>query len=181
MHGSMTLTDVRWYVLLADSSAERKACNWLERRQFLPYWPKYTGQVKLNRHRRKARLRSVLPGYLFLPLPTCRDPDWRLILKTPGVREVIRDVDSVPVSIRDTEIEHIRTIEAALNSSPLCAAEGIPFMVGQSVRLIDVTHPLFQLQGPIVRIDKGGQIIVEVEMFGRRTRATLPVSEIEAM
>jgi len=166
-----------WYVLL--SQGERRACRWLVRRQYAPYWPTYVGTVKLNRHRRQARVRSVLPGYLFLPLPAEPEPNWRLILKTPGVREVIRDVDNVPIIIKDIEITHIRDIEAALNASPMCAVEGIPFRLGQMVRVTN--DALWQWRGPIMRIDHGGQITIEVEMFGRRTRATVPVAEIEGM
>jgi transcription antitermination factor NusG len=167
----------RWFVLLTES--ERKAAVWLERNQYLPYWPKYSGQEKLARGRRRACLRSVIPGYIFLPLANGSDPDWKHVLGTPGVREVIRDGEHTPISIGNYEIGRIRDIEAALNSSPLCAAEGIPFHVGQIVRVRN--DMLWSWRGPIVHIDKGGKITIEADVFGRRSKVVLPVHEIEAM
>jgi transcription antitermination factor NusG len=167
----------RWYVLLTER--ERKAAVWLERNRYLPYWPKYSGQEKLARGRRRACLRSVIPGYVFLPLANGSDPDWKHVLGTPGVREVIRDGDHTPISIGDHEIERIRMIEAALNASPVAAAAGIPFKVGQRVRVRN--DMLWQWQGQILDIDKSGKISIEADLFGRRTKVVLPVSEIEAM
>jgi transcription antitermination factor NusG len=167
----------RWYVLLTES--ERKAAMWLEHRMFNPYWPKYSGQEKLARGRRRACLRSVIPGYIFLPLAIVHEADWKYVLTTPGVREVIRDGDHTPISIGDHEIERIRMIEAALNASPVAAAAGIPFKVGQRVRVRN--DMLWQWQGQILDIDKSGKISIEADLFGRRTKVVLPVSEIEAM
>lgn len=167
----------RWYVLL--THGERKAAIWLERNRYAPYWPKYSGQEKLARGHRRACLRSVIPGYLFLPLSTESEPDWKHVLGTPGVREVIRDGDNTPISIGNHEIEHIRTIEAALNASPISAAKGIPFKVGQRVRVRN--DILWQWAGPILGIDKTGKITIEADLFGRRTKVVLPASEIEAI
>ena len=52
----------KWAALLTTSGAERKATIWLKIRQFNPYWPRYKGTVKLNRHRREMRWRSVIAG-----------------------------------------------------------------------------------------------------------------------
>lgn len=166
-----------WYVLLTER--ERKAAVWLTRNRYLPYWPKYNGQEKLSRGRRRACLRSVIPGYVFLPLANGSDPDWKHVLGTPGVREVIRDGDHTPISIGDIEINRIRDIEAALNASPISAEHAIPFRIGQVVRVRN--DMLWQWQGPILDIDKTGKISIEADLFGRRTKIVLPVSEIEAI
>src|ERR1700685_2424563 len=174
MHGAIPITEhndhiydkpCKWYALLTESGTERKATIWLKRRQYHPYWPRYMGQVKLNRHRRGVRWRSVLPGYIFIPIPTEREANWQLLEKTPGVRGVMRhpNYDFIEFKLRD--ISDICRIELALNESPVAASEGIPFRVGQKVRIMS---GIFENQQTcIMRIDKGRKLTVEVPLFGR--------------
>lgn len=186
MHGNIQLQENPivnrdWYALLVESGKERKASDWLEIRQFQPYWPRYKGTVKLNRHRRAMRLRSVIPGYLFLPLG--HDANWRLILskeaKAKGIREVLRNGQADYARLNDGHIDSIRNIEIALNSSALCAVEGIPFKVGQFIRLI--AGAFSGIEGKIIQIDKGRRITLESFMFGRTTRMTVTASEIDSV
>lgn len=169
-----------WYAFLVETGKERRVSDWLTVRQFQPYWPRYKGQVKLNRHRRAIRPRSVIPGYLFVPLNL--EPNWRLLTgthaKAIGIRGVLRSGSSDYAILTEQHIEAIRNIEAALNESPVCATEGIPFKVGQRVR---VNSEPWNWEGPIIRIDSRRQIVVEARMFGRATRIVVAASEIEAM
>ncbi len=168
----------RWYALLTESGTERKATIWLRRRQYHPYWPRYMGQIRLNRHRRGFRWRSVIPGYLFLPIPEASNADWRTIERAVGVRGVMRHADYNFVEFREQDIADVARIEQCLNESPVAAAEGIPFRVGQEVRIV---RGVFENHvTAILSIDKGRRVSLEVPMFGTTTKIVLPVSEIEA-
>jgi len=167
-----------WYAMLVASGLERKACIWLRRRQYEPYWPRYKGQVKLNRHRKAERWRSVIPGYLFLPVEM--EPDWELFEdRMPGFSSVLRNgrrdaLAKIPEAGREG-IAQIRHIEAALNASPIAAADGLPFKVGQAVRV-----PRLSLDGRILAVEKGRKLIVELFFFGAKRPIPLPASEVEA-
>ena len=168
----------KWYALLTESGTERKATIWLRRRQYHPYWPRYMGQIRLNRHRRGFRWRSVIPGYLFLPIPEASNADWRVIEQAVGVRGVMRHADYNFVEFREQDIADVARIEQCLNENPIAAAEGIPFREGQKVRII---RGVFENQRTeIVRIEKGRKVCVEVELFERKNWVWLPVADIEA-
>jgi transcription antitermination factor NusG len=161
------------------SGAEHRCCVWLRRRQYEPYWPRYQAMTKLSRHRRAMRWRSVIPGYLFLP--AVGELNWRLLRRyNPYIHGVLADASTDEwIRIPDggaNSIERIREIEMALNSSPVAAAQGIPFRVGQRVRV-----DRLGAEAIIVRIDSARQITVETRMFERAIRVCLPVSEIEAV
>ena len=166
-----------WIALLTNN--ERKACIWLKRRQFKPYWPRYRGMTRLNRHRRQMRWRSVLPGYLFLPFPMNKEPNCRLIEESPGSRGIMRNGSFEPRVLNDGHVQQIRRIEDALNASELNAAEGIPFKVGQRVRVTNDAY--WQFEGPILKIDNKRRIWLEVELFGAKRHLTVPASELEAV
>lgn len=166
-----------WFALLVEAGREGRATHWLTRQRYPVYWPKYRGVVKLNRHRRAMRYRSVIPGYVFLPHRSDRDLHWQFILKAPGVRSVLKNASADYARLSNDEIEAIRNIEAALNSSALCAAEGIPFKIGDMVQCTDST--LSDWRGPIIGIEKGRKIIMEIRLLGRAIRVTVPVSAIE--
>lgn len=168
----------RWYALLVESGSERKVCIWLKRRQFSPYWARYRGQVKLNRHRKAIRWRSVIPGYLFIPVPVFDTINCELVESAPGARKMMKSGEKlveIPEMGKDG-IEQIKAIEAALNASAVAASEGIPFKVGQQIRIIKV-----EIEGKINRIASKTKIVVEAMMFGAVREWELPVSEIEAV
>ena len=167
-----------WYALLTEAGRERRACVWLERRQFKPYWPRYRAHVKLNRHRRAIRVRGVIPGYMFLPIPVAHTVNCGLIESSPGVRRIMRNGGGVPVvipALGKDGIEKIREIEQSLNESAVAAADGIPFKVGQRIRV-----PRLELEGKILSIERGRRVFAELYMFGALRSIPLPVDEIEA-
>lgn len=167
-----------WYALLIESGKERKACIWMRRRQYEPYWPRYMSPTKLNRHRFAERWRSVIPGYLFLPIGE-RGANWSLLETAPGFRSFLRsgsgDLIKIPEFGRQG-IEQIREIESALNLSIIAAADGVPFKVGQQVMLSKLEIPAI-----VLRIDRKRKICVEAKLFGRVVRINVPAAEIEAI
>lgn len=185
MHGTLRQRDMGnigidacWYALLVASGTERKACIWLRRRQYEPYWPRFMGQVRLNRHRRQMRWRSVIPGYLFLPIFT--EANWPLIEEAPGVHGIMSNGEGGHIEIPEAGkdgIEQIRAIEAALNASPIAAADGVPFKAGQQIRL----KLLDNIEGKIISVEKGRKLIVEVFFLGAVRAIPYPTAEADAI
>jgi transcription antitermination factor NusG len=172
--------ECHWIALLTQPSSERKACIWLRRRQFEPYWPRYKGQIKLSRHRRAIRWRGVIPGYLFLPIVDIDNMNWPLLDRAPGIHGKITNGEGYAKRLTQSDIDDIQKIEAALNSSELCAAEGIPFKVGQRVRPVD--DMFGNWEGSITRIDNRRQIAIEVPgLFGRTTVVMFSAEKLEAV
>ena len=167
----------RWYALLVQSGKERKFCFWLRKRQYQPYWPRFMGVVKLNRHRKAKRWCSVIPGYLFLPDNGAIN--WELIEEAQGVHGFMSNAsgDLVDLPYKGKQgIEQIKLIESALQESVIAATQGIPFKTGQQVWVGKLS-----VEGKILRIDNSRQITVEVPMFGSRVKSVMPVSELEAV
>ena len=63
--------------------------------------------------------------------------------------------------------------------SPIAAASGIPFKVGDQVRLINDLYAGWS--GTILAIDKSRRVTVEIPMLGRHVRMIMPASAIEAV
>lgn len=173
-----------WYALLVTSGKERKATSWLKKRQLFPYWPRYKGQIRLNRHRRLTAWRSVIPGYLFLATPI-GFANYQLIegdrrqQGCPGVHSFMRDGDGFIIPFKIGHITEIERIELALNASTIAAQKNIPFKLDDMVCCKSIE--LWNVRGPVVAIDKKGNLDIEVDMFGRKVRWTLPASEVELM
>jgi transcription antitermination factor NusG len=168
-----------WIALFSQPGKERAACVWLKRRQYKPYWPRYKGRVKLNRHRNAVRWRSVIPGYIFLPIIREQDRNWNLIQQTPGIHGRMNNSEGGPKILSPTHILEIQRIEAALNSSVINAEAGIPYRIGQRVRVMNDLY--WQLEGPVLAVNKNRTVLVEVPFLGRKTRMSLPVAELEAV
>lgn len=168
-----------WYGLQVASNMERRACIWLRRRQFQPYWPRFKGWAKLSRHRRIMRWRSVIPGYLFLPICRPQDDNFPLIEKAPGIRGAMRNGGGEYVKIPEfgaQGIERIKQIEAALNESAIAAAEGIPFKVGQRVNILGV-----DVEAKVKKIEGRRKIVIEAEFLGALREWEIASHKIEAI
>ena len=178
MHAPLTQDEsvsVKWFALIVKSGLERKACIWLRRRQFNPYWARYRGLVKLNRHRKALRWRSVIPGYLFLPLDTQDTINVELLKTGPGIRNVMRNGNGEVISISAKDVDRVKSAESALNASVIAASQGIPFKAGQKVWVTEL-----ELEGIIKRIDGRRNILLDVPMFGSVVSMSAPVEKIEA-
>lgn len=166
---------VRWYALLVEAGQERKACIWLRMRQFKPYWARYRSENRLHANRRNIRWKSVIPGYLFLPMPFMRGLSSDYFQFAPGIRGFMRRASGNVVELKPDEMSKIKEIEEALQASAIAAVEGIPFKEGQIVRVEKLG-----VSGKILRIDSRRKILVEVPMFGSKVPVNLTVNEIEA-
>lgn len=167
----------RWYALLVESGKERQTCIWLRMRQFKPYWARYRSENRIHANRRNIRWKSVIPGYLFLPIPFLRSlPPSDYFDFAPGVRGFMRNGSGSVVEFRPAEIEQVRDIEEALQASAIAAVQGIPFKVGQKVRIVKPG-----IEAKIVEITNKRRIVVEAKFLGADRQWTLAGSEIEAL
>lgn len=167
---------VRWRALLVKGGAERGVCQWLQARQIRAYWARY--QVDATRFPRHGRTgviwRSVIPGYLFLPLTRELSSDY--FEYAPNVFGLMRDGVGNVVEISDRDIQSIKRIEEACQASAIAAAYGIPFKVGEKVWLKHM-----EIEVVIKEIDSRRKILVEAPLFGSVVPMTLSVDAIESV
>ena len=194
MHGALELTQeidisiidepVRWRALDVQSGKERQACIWLRMRQFQPYWPRYRSENRIHANRKNIRWKSVIPGYVFLPIPSNivflpihpASAGSDFFRFAPGIRGFMRNGSGNIVELRSADIDQIKDIEEALQSSIIAAEQGIPFKVGQKVRIVKPG-----IEAKIVEITSKRRIIVEAQFLGALRQWTLAGSEIEAI
>jgi transcription antitermination factor NusG len=169
----------RWHAAVVRPGKELQTYIFLRNKKMLPYWPRYQQDVKLARHRAGVRWCSVLPGYLFIPMPIDKTIDCYLIEQAPGGLTVMRTAEHHVAELRVEEIMNIREVEEALNVSPIAAVQGIPFKVGQRVRITGKNHPAWE--GPIVRIENKRRVVVEIFMLGRTVCLTVSANKLEAV
>jgi|SRR5581483_4946684 len=167
---------VHWHALFVASGSEPKAVWWLRRRQFKPYWARYRGEPNRIQARRTIRWKSVIPGYLFLPIPMDRHIDSDFFEFAPGIHDFMRTSSGNVVLLSEMEIDQIRSIEDALQASIIAAGQNIPFKVGQKVRIVKPG-----IDAKIVGITSKWKIIVEAQFLGAPRQWTLAGSEIEAI
>jgi transcription antitermination factor NusG len=164
-----------WYAVLVHPRTEIGVCKILRAQNEKPYWPRYRGPKHFRRPASGWVWRGVVPGYLFLPIEKGKPIDCGKIEACPGVRCFLRTAEGLAV-LTLADMQRIREMEEeALNGSPVAA--GIPFKVGQRVRIIG--NPAWE--GPITRIDNKRRIVVEILMFGRPTYLTVSANKLEAV
>ena len=112
-------------------------------------------------------------------MPIDKTIDCYLIEQAPGVLTVMRTTEDHVAELTVEEIAHVREIEEALNVSPIAAVQGIPFKVGQRVRITGKNHPAWE--GPIVRIENKRRVVVEIFMLGRTVCLTVSANKLEAV
>jgi hypothetical protein len=128
--------DNRWYGAHVQSGKELQAYIFLRNKKMKPYWPGYQQDVRFARHRAGVKWRSVLQGYLFIPVPADKTIDCYLIEQAPGVLKVMRTAENHVAELTVEEIALVRKVEEVLNAPPIVAVQGNPFKVGQRVRIV---------------------------------------------
>lgn len=167
---------VIWRALRVTSGRERPACIWLKMHQLHPYWPRYRVEPTRLQNRRKIIWRSVLSGYLFLPLLLERPIDRTFFEYCPGISNWMRDGAGNVAKLTEEEIACIRRLELAMQASVIAAVEGIPFKVGDKVRI----KP-YGIKGTIIELVSRREIKIEAPLGGALRIWTAPGSEIEAV
>lgn len=164
---------MRWFVVQTQSRAENKAEFHLRRQAFDAFLPRYR---KRRRHARRTDWVNapLFPGYLFVRLDTALT-QWRPILSTVGVRDLIRFGDRptpVPVGLVE-EISRRRNAAGLLEIH-----QPAPFEQGESVRIL--SGPLTNAVGLFDCEDDDQRVMILLDMMGRQVRVRVPLETVAA-
>src|SRR5579859_2419256 len=97
-----------WRGVHCQPGSERQACIWLRRHGLKPRWFRFRAEPTRDiKSRRNVRWRSVIPGYLFLPVPLSRSIDSSFFDYAPGIRGFMRNAAGTIVRLKEEEIEQI--------------------------------------------------------------------------
>jgi transcription antitermination factor NusG len=165
-----------WYILRCGGGLEFQARDALSDSGWATFLP-------IERKWRPALLRKAatecryprFPGYLFLHVDGQRWPQWREWPLANLIRGVLSMQDR-PVPLAPGEIERLRAEDGA------AVASGVPslhraFAAGQAVRIVRGAFRDFTARIEVID-DSGARI--EVQIFGRPTAVTLPLTWLKA-
>ena len=171
-----------WLALIAVTRREQKAADRLREFHIRAYWPNYVvseGDCRLpsGRMRRSARLRAIIPGFIFVAVRAHGEIDLSVVIEeTPGLIGYMRDGAGFPAKLTELDITRIREIETDQNK-PLAAKHVHNFKVGQRVRF--KLYPAWA--GTIEGFCSDGRISVGVPMLGQIAPAKGLPHQIEMM
>jgi transcriptional antiterminator RfaH len=164
---------MRWYVIHTRPNAERRAVWNLRNQGFTDvYLPCY--RRRRSHARRVDWIRAPLfPRYLFIRLDI-EITQWRSILSTTGVSDIIRNSDN-PVPLAEGIIETLKGREARDELPPVDVH--VEFHVGEPV---DISFgPLGGQRGLFDRGDGRKRVIVLVDMLGRHVRLSVDADAVK--
>ncbi|MBN8811841.1 MULTISPECIES: transcription termination/antitermination protein NusG [unclassified Sphingomonas] len=164
--------DKCWYLAQAKPNALAIAELNLRRQDFETFIPR---QVRTRRMRNgfAKELRPLFPGYLFV-LAHSTAAAWRSINGTLGIARLVQFGDARPSPIPDALITSLRES---------CDADGrfepeSP-QPGERVRLL--TGPFADFIGTVEKVAPGQRIWVLLDLLGRATRISAPVSSTSSL
>ena len=156
----------RWFVIWAESRAEKKVEKRLAALGFLPWLP-----VVKERHRWSDRWRDVeipiFPGYLFA---RGAKADWHQILRTPGVLTVVRE-GGKPALLADSFVAALRDAIGREGAAPEAVSEDVDYAPGDEV--IVQEGVLRGVRGVVRERRNGRQLVVWVAEIGRGVAFTI--------
>ena len=170
-----------WRALFAQSGKEQKSADWLREMQVRAYWPNYSDRDsqggRNGRLHRRWRLRALIPGYLFIAVKANIEVDLTgLVDHVPGLFGFMRDGTGIAASVRESDIQRIRQIEADHNT-PKPQAHVHKFEIDQKVRFKIDTG----IWGKIIELCSDGRISIEAKkLLGGATVKAWPY-QIEPM
>ena len=162
-----------WFVIWAESRAEKKVAKRLADLGLSPWLPTVT-----ERHRWSDRWRDVdcplFPGYLFAKATVA---DWHRILRTPGVLTVLTERGK-PALLADSFVSALRDAIGRTGVAAEAVSEGVDYAAGAEV--IVQEGPLSGVRG-IVRERRGGrQLVLWVTEIGRGVAFTIGSAMVKA-
>jgi len=171
----------QWCMVGVRPGKEPECCDSFRRQGLRCYWPNYYvfGYSKPRRAARRGQpYRSVMPGYLFMPLPAT-DLFWNVVERWSGVAHPIRSYSGDLLALHNEDIQVIRKIEAGLNT-PVPRKSLHNFKTGDKVRFSDDLLTRWP-PGRVARLADDGRIAVEVDLMGRSVPFLVWPHQIERM
>ena len=162
-------TSPQWFVVRANPRGEDLAASTIRELGIEVYLPAYIRRI---RHGRKSELvrRPLFPGYLFARF-AWDHPGWPGIFSRRGVRGMILDKDRRPKAVPNHEMDAVRSVASEYDG---IECEAVPIEPGMAVMLIEGIFNGFQAK--VLRAGASPDVDVEVNIFGRVTKATVPRS-----
>ncbi len=127
--------------------------------------------LKIVRGKQKEVEEKIYPGYVLVDM-IVNDKTWWIVRNTPRVSGFLgTGVHPVPVS--DTEMAFI--LDQIQNENKEIK---IDFEIGEMVKIIDGTFK--DNDGKIIEINlEKGEVLLEIDFFGKKTKIEIPISQIQ--
>lgn len=177
---------MKWYVMNVFSGKERSVKEKIEKQLSLDGMEKYVKQILVPREKifeirkgKKVKMeKNFFPGYIMIEC----EINGELIKSIKGVNGVIAflsDKEGVPIPMRDFEVTNLLGKIDEIEQSDTSSAKS-EFIVGQHVNIID--GPFTTMNGVISKIiTERGRVIVDVNIFSRKTPVDLSFEQINAI
>jgi transcription antitermination factor NusG len=170
-----------WSMIAVRTGKEPECCDRFRRSGVRCFWPNYYvfEYPSLSRRlRRSQRVRAIIPGYLFIPLPH-GNAFHHVVEANEGLLNTVRNYSGDVLVLKAADIEVIRNIETHMNT-PKPKASLHNFKTGQKVRLTDDLLGRWP-PGRVGRLADDGRIVVEVEVMGRTVPFMVLPHQIERL
>lgn len=172
----------RWYVVRAVSGQEKKVKDYIDAEVERNKIHDYISQVliptekvyQIRNGKKISKERNYFPGYIMIE--AILDGEVQHILKNiPGVIGFLGDKGQ-PIPLRQAEVNRILGKVDELSESD--AELNIPFIVGESVKVID--GPFNSFVGTIEEInEEKKKLVVMIKIFERKTPLELSYMQVE--
>ncbi|MCC7051074.1 MAG: transcription termination/antitermination factor NusG [Bacteroidia bacterium] len=173
----------KWYVVRAISGKEKKVKDYIESEIKHSGMSEYVSQVliptekvyQIRNGKKISKERSFFPGYILLEANLMGEII-HLIKNITGVIGFLGDKNGEPVPLRISEVNRIlgKVDQLAESDEEL----NIPFIVGESVKVID--GPFNSFSGVIEEInEEKKKLKVMVKIFGRKTPLELSYMQVQ--
>ena len=178
------MSDLKWYVLKSISGQENKVKNYIENEMKRVNLDQHVTQVvipmekviQLKNGKKVPKERPYYPGYLMLEANLVGEVP-HIIKNIPGVISFLSlTKGGEPVPMRKSEVN--RMLGRMDELSEFATEMEIPFVVGESVKVID--GPFNGFNGTIEKIlEDKKKVEVSVVIFGRKTPMELSFLQVE--
>lgn len=174
----------KWYVLKTISGQENKIKTYIDNKLKNEFFKDYIGEVlvpiekiiKIKNGKKIQKEKIHYPGYVMIEL-NIEGEILHIIKNIPGVITFLGDrTNKIPIPMRKEEVNKmLGKIDELSNNNDII---NIPFMIGESVKVID--GPFNGFNGSIEKINKEKRKLeLFVLIFGRKTPLELNFTQVE--
>jgi transcriptional antiterminator NusG len=179
----MADTTKKWYVVRAISGQEKKIKSYIEVEVRRNKLDDYVSQIliptekiyQIRKGKKVSKEKSLFPGYILIEAALIGELP-HIIDNVPGVIGWLGSKGGSPVPLSQSEVNRIlgKVDEMADRDEEI----NIPFIVGESVKVID--GPFNNFSGVIEEInEEKKKLKVTVKIFGRKTPVELSYMQVE--
>ncbi|MDP4210884.1 MAG: transcription termination/antitermination protein NusG [Bacteroidota bacterium] len=179
----MNESEKKWYVLRAVGGKEKKVKEYIENEIASLNMQDYVSQVliptekvyQIRKGKKISKERVFFPGYILIEAILIGEIP-HILRNVPNVVGFLGGKNDEPVPLRQSEVNRIlgKVDELSANDEEL----NIPFVVGESVKVID--GPFNSFTGIIEEVnEEKKKLKVMVKIFGRKTPLELSFMQVE--